>query len=79
MHSYQEPKSPREGYPIERLALNFLSSPSVGLSLLESLSLLGKALLAFYEGTNITGEKAVNHPKTQLNDALIESCLRQRT
>ncbi len=26
-----------------------------------------------YEGTNITGEKVVNHPKTQLNDALMES------
>ncbi len=26
-----------------------------------------------YEGTNITGEKVVNYPKTQLNDALIES------
>jgi len=24
-----------------------------------------------YKGTNITGEKLVNHPKTQLNDALI--------
>ncbi len=27
-----------------------------------------------YENTNITGKRAVNHPKTQLNDALIESC-----
>ncbi len=27
----------------------------------------------YYKGTNITGEKVVNHPKTQLNDALIES------
>ena len=25
------------------------------------------------EGTNITGERVVNHPQTQLNDALIES------
>ncbi len=30
-------------------------------------------LLYCYEGTNITGEKVVNHPKTQLIDALIES------
>ncbi len=30
-------------------------------------------LLYCYEGTNITGEKAVNHPRTQLIDALIES------
>ncbi len=27
-----------------------------------------------YEGTNITGEKAVKDAKTQLNDALIELC-----
>jgi hypothetical protein len=27
-----------------------------------------------YKGTNITGERAVNPHKTQLNDALIESC-----
>ncbi len=27
-----------------------------------------------YENTNITGKRAVNHPKTQLNDALMESC-----
>jgi len=26
-----------------------------------------------YEGTNITGERVVNHPRTQLNDALMES------
>jgi len=26
-----------------------------------------------YEGTNITREKAVNHPKMKLNEALIES------
>ncbi len=26
-----------------------------------------------HEGTNIKGERVVNHPKTQLNDALIES------
>jgi len=26
-----------------------------------------------YEGTNITGKRVVNHPRTQLNDALIES------
>ncbi len=26
-----------------------------------------------YKGTNITREKVVNHPKMQLNDALIES------
>ena len=26
-----------------------------------------------YEGTNITGEKAVKDARTQLNDALIES------
>jgi len=26
-----------------------------------------------HEGTNITGEKFVNHRRTQLNDALIES------
>ncbi len=31
-------------------------------------------LLYCYEGTNITGERVVNHPRTQLNDALIESC-----
>ncbi len=30
-------------------------------------------LLYGYEGTNITGERAVNPPRTQLNDALIES------
>ncbi len=29
--------------------------------------------MARYEGTNITGEKVVNRPKMQLNDALIES------
>ena len=29
--------------------------------------------MASYEGTNITGEKVVNHSRTQLNDALIES------
>ncbi len=28
-------------------------------------------LLYCHEGTNITGEKIVNHPKMQLNDALI--------
>ena len=33
-----------------------------------------KGLLNCYEGTNITGEKVVNHYNTQLNDALIESC-----
>ncbi len=32
-----------------------------------------KGLLNCYEGTNITGEKVVNHYNTQLNDALIES------
>ena len=26
-----------------------------------------------YKGTNITGERVVNHPRTQLIDALIES------
>jgi len=30
-------------------------------------------LLYYNEGTNITGERVVNYPKTQLNDALIES------
>ncbi len=33
----------------------------------------GSYLLACYEGTNITEEKVVNLPKTQLIDALIES------
>jgi len=28
----------------------------------------------YYKGTNITGEKVVNHPQTQLIDALMESC-----
>ncbi len=27
----------------------------------------------YYEGTNITGERVVNHPRTQLIDALKES------
>jgi len=31
-------------------------------------------LLNRYEGTNITEENVVNHPRTQLIDALIESC-----
>ena len=34
---------------------------------------LHNGLLYRYEGTNITGEKVVNHYKTQLNDALNES------
>ncbi len=33
---------------------------------------LHNGLLNRYEGTNITGERAVNHPRTQLIDALIE-------
>ena len=32
-------------------------------------------LLYCYEGTNITGEKVVNHPRMKLNDTLIESCV----
>ncbi len=35
----------------------------------EALSMMGEA----YKGTNITREKVVNHPRTQLIDALIES------
>ncbi len=35
-------------------------------------------LLYCYEGTNITGGKVVNHYRTQLNDALIESYGRLR-
>ncbi len=35
--------------------------------------MLGEALIVLLQGTNITGEKVVNHPQTQLNDALIES------
>jgi len=31
-------------------------------------------LLYCYEGINITGKKVVNHPRTKLNDALIECC-----
>ncbi len=33
---------------------------------------LHNGLLFCYEGTNITGERVVNHPSMQLNDALIE-------
>ena len=40
---------------------------------LQALSMMGEALLACYEGTNITGERVVNHYRMQLNDALIES------
>ncbi len=32
---------------------------------------LHNGILYCYEGTNITGERVVNDPKTQLNDALI--------
>ncbi len=35
---------------------------------------LHNGLLYCYEGTNITGERVVNRYRTQLNDALIESC-----
>jgi hypothetical protein len=35
--------------------------------------MLGGGLLYCYEGTNIIGEKVVNHHRMQLNDALIES------
>ncbi len=31
-----------------------------------------------YEGTNITGEKAVKGDRTQLNDALMECCRAER-
>ncbi len=34
---------------------------------------LHNGLLYCYEGTNITEERAVNHLRTQLNDASIES------
>jgi len=32
-----------------------------------------KARRACYEHTNIEGKKVVNHPKTQLNDALMDT------
>ena len=38
-----------------------------------------KGLLYCYEGTYITGERVVNYPSMQLNDALIEPYERLRT
>ena len=39
----------------------------------EALSTLGGLLIYCHEATNITGKRVVNHYRTQLNDALIES------
>ncbi len=38
-----------------------------------SLVKVGEGLLYCYKGTNITGKRVIDHPKMQLNDALIKS------
>jgi hypothetical protein len=58
---------------VKAAGFNFLISPSFGLTSQCSHINAGGGLMYCYKGTNITGERVVNRPRTQLNDALIAS------